>query len=461
MNINTAPIEEVYKNPIVQELLDKLSEYEGLDLEKTVKVPFVLKDKILMSPGVWNSYFYSSDSIKQAYLQTPWDKKEVRSLFLDHLDGTNGRMGSLTWIGEVNNIRISGDDLIGDLVVVDKSTAMKLAYGAKMGISPRVSGSEDNNTMTNFRFDNFSVVINPAVKTAYINNSQIIEPELADISAFEKVRKEKGISVSDFYAAPRDPPSDSSLPIFDAAHVRNAMARFNQTKFKNEEEKKSAKKKIIAAAKKFKIEIGKFEKNNEEVNKMSEEAKIELPTEQPAVVAENKVDAPTQPFNGPGSTSVSELSDDMIQVLSEIEAEMAGSLGGVMKKAKEIVSKNPDMKWADAIKQAGKEMKEELAAKPKEEVKPVEEKKPEPQMMSEEMMDKIAEMVASKMKPVEAKKEMAQEPAKDESVIKELSEKVQELEAKLNEPAKKSVKCAELSQALDPDTAFLNALKAL
>ena len=66
------------------------------------------------------------------------------------------------------------------------------------------------------------------------------------------------MSVSDFYAAPRVPPSSSSLPIFDAAHTRNAMARFSQTKFVSQKEKISARNAILKAAKKFGINADNF-----------------------------------------------------------------------------------------------------------------------------------------------------------------------------------------------------------
>ncbi|MHA1383233.1 MAG: DUF6582 domain-containing protein [Candidatus Helarchaeota archaeon] len=73
------------------------------------------------------------------------------------------------------------------------------------------------------------------------------------VTDMEAERKRRGMSVSQFYAAPRDPPSSSALPIFDAAHVRNAMARFNQTHFLSAAEKAKAKRKIEAAARKFGI----------------------------------------------------------------------------------------------------------------------------------------------------------------------------------------------------------------
>ena len=45
------------------------------------------------------------------------------------------------------------------------------------------------------------------------------------------------------------------LPIHDESHVRNAMARFNQTDFESKTAKESARKKILAAAKRYKIEV--------------------------------------------------------------------------------------------------------------------------------------------------------------------------------------------------------------
>ena len=75
----------------------------------------------------------------------------------------------------------------------------------------------------------------------------------------EAERQRLGMSVDEFYAIPRDPPSDSKLPIYDADHARNAMARFNQLTGVTAEEKTTARKKIIARAKKFNIDTTRFE----------------------------------------------------------------------------------------------------------------------------------------------------------------------------------------------------------
>jgi hypothetical protein len=45
------------------------------------------------------------------------------------------------------------------------------------------------------------------------------------------------------------------LPIHDESHVRNAMARFNQTDFESAAAKERARRKIVAAAKRHGIEV--------------------------------------------------------------------------------------------------------------------------------------------------------------------------------------------------------------
>lgn len=63
--------------------------------------------------------------------------------------------------------------------------------------------------------------------------------------------EEKKLSDSDF--AYIDSNGGRHLPIHDASHVRNALARFDQTHFESDDAKKAAKAKIDAAAKKFGI----------------------------------------------------------------------------------------------------------------------------------------------------------------------------------------------------------------
>jgi hypothetical protein len=52
-----------------------------------------------------------------------------------------------------------------------------------------------------------------------------------------------------------DRQGNEHLPIHDEAHVRNAVARFNQTEFDSKAAKERARKKILAAATRHGIEV--------------------------------------------------------------------------------------------------------------------------------------------------------------------------------------------------------------
>lgn len=71
-------------------------------------------------------------------------------------------------------------------------------------------------------------------------------PEL-DSEAREKLRSNQFAYV--------DSTGGEHLPIHDEAHVRNAIARFNQTEFESAAAKERARRKILAAAKRFDIEV--------------------------------------------------------------------------------------------------------------------------------------------------------------------------------------------------------------
>ena len=52
-----------------------------------------------------------------------------------------------------------------------------------------------------------------------------------------------------------DKKGEEHLPINDASHVRNAIARFNQTEFESKAAKERARKKILTAAKRYDVEV--------------------------------------------------------------------------------------------------------------------------------------------------------------------------------------------------------------
>jgi len=57
-----------------------------------------------------------------------------------------------------------------------------------------------------------------------------------------------------------DKNGEGHLPLSDESHVRNAMARFNQTEFESERAKEVARRKIVAAAKRHGIEVSSDDK---------------------------------------------------------------------------------------------------------------------------------------------------------------------------------------------------------
>ena len=61
------------------------------------------------------------------------------------------------------------------------------------------------------------------------------------------------LSKSDFAYVDKD--GGEHLPIHDESHVRNAIARFNQTHFESKAAKEQARKKVLAAAKRHGIDV--------------------------------------------------------------------------------------------------------------------------------------------------------------------------------------------------------------
>jgi len=457
-----------------------------------------------MSPGIWNNFYYSPEEIRNSFSKTDWKSKEVRSLFLDHVDNM-----SKEWVGEIQNPRLVGDVVKGDLVIVDRPTAIKLAYGAKMGISPKVTGQTEDgeNVMHQFLYDNFSVVINPAVKTTWINNM--------DMAAFEKIRNEKGMSPDEFYAIPMDPPSASKLPIYDVAHVRNALARINQVSGVSEEVLKKALNKINAAAKKFNIKVN--DKEKEENNMDSKEELDSVSMEEVDQDLNDYTDFVKQTRKEHPDWSFEEIAAEYKKTQTNVQAEE--KVNKLLELADQLISLSDELKVIRDERNADEEEEKPEDANKKEEDKPEdaekdkenvddkdkEEKKPEddkeedmPKDDKEEKKpdEKPAEPVKPKVEPKveetpeEKKKredEEEKENAEKESLKKQneklmqkmkemdknntqkmsqMSDQFNELKKKLDEPDKLSVKTVNMSKNNEPkimegseDKCFLNALK--
>lgn len=72
---------------------------------------------------------------------------------------------------------------------------------------------------------------------------------MAELDADDRKKLKKG------QFAYVDSDGEGHLPIHDESHVRNALARWNQTEFEKKSDKEAARRKILAAAKKHGIEV--------------------------------------------------------------------------------------------------------------------------------------------------------------------------------------------------------------
>jgi hypothetical protein len=71
-------------------------------------------------------------------------------------------------------------------------------------------------------------------------------------------REREKLKKRDFAYVDRE--GEGHLPIHDAEHVRNAVARWNQTHFQSASAKEEARKKILRAAEKHRIEVSSDDK---------------------------------------------------------------------------------------------------------------------------------------------------------------------------------------------------------
>jgi hypothetical protein len=77
---------------------------------------------------------------------------------------------------------------------------------------------------------------------------------MAELTATKRDRLRK----SQFAYVDKD--GEGHLPINDESHIRNAMARWNQTEFESPSKKEGARRKIVGAARKHGIEVSKDDK---------------------------------------------------------------------------------------------------------------------------------------------------------------------------------------------------------
>jgi len=172
-------LEQQFDLPLVKDLLDEnrritknLSTKLPDNKIEDISVPFTFKHKLLMAPGTHNEIFYSKESIEAKV-----ELAEGAQLYLDHKD-TSGE-GALNWIGSISNpvyeLGDQGEGMYGDLIIVDKSSAQKLAAGAKLGISPTIDFDRtdfgETTSASDLNWKSFSLVSSPAIRATMLNSN--------------------------------------------------------------------------------------------------------------------------------------------------------------------------------------------------------------------------------------------------------------------------------------------------
>jgi len=184
-------ISDLDGNPITLAQAESMLTDLPVDLESAVKIPYIIKRDRLMKSGMWNKFNYSVQALKDAYYLTDWSNPQSHGLYLDH---TNTHLQKYLgiqasdperYIGEVRNLEWVGDELYGDVVIVDKPIAMKVHYALNtnqtvpFGYSPEFEGGDDGKNFKWLRYKGFSLVLSPAVDNNWIrsnkyNNSGIV-----------------------------------------------------------------------------------------------------------------------------------------------------------------------------------------------------------------------------------------------------------------------------------------------
>lgn len=146
--------------------------------------PSLIKDALILSPGIWNGTTYTSEEIHKAFSSTDWTNKSNTHLYLDHQDTQN--KGVSNWVGFIKNPYMKEDALYGDLEIWNPllSTYLEKAK-AKFGVSATLAGLELDKSMKNFSYESFSVVTSPGCREAYINLSQD-EGKIVTVNCYEK-----------------------------------------------------------------------------------------------------------------------------------------------------------------------------------------------------------------------------------------------------------------------------------
>ena len=239
-----------------EEFMDEL---QKKDINK-IKLPYTIKHHPIFSPGIHNNYYYSKKVIEDAYHNTNWNKHTL-SIYLDHRDNllVNPITGQKEkkaygadvrdWVGMVKNLEYKDGTIYGDLDIVDLELARKIMYGAHFGVSPSGDGEHQNNKVTGLRINNWSVVVNPAIKTTYFNFAMHKAKEGEKMSEHEEIESSEGEldvaaqlkAMTEKYNALASEIEELKKKKEEYPEVKEAKEEKDKEKKKEEEEKKKDK----------------------------------------------------------------------------------------------------------------------------------------------------------------------------------------------------------------------------
>jgi len=138
------------------------------ELSNSLAKPVTITNVTLLSPGIWTGVDnqksrYSPEGVRNGFLNTNW---EGMNLFLDHKDGEG--TAAAYWIGFIKNVKMFGEDLVGDLEIWHPLFAMFVKTAkARFGVSMRMNGREDFNTGADY--SNYEI-------QSYVSGSLVDEP---------------------------------------------------------------------------------------------------------------------------------------------------------------------------------------------------------------------------------------------------------------------------------------------
>jgi len=224
-----------------------------------IKIPYIIRNQELMDSGIWNGNYYSPQVIEKLYKNTDWSVVENTYLFLDHEDDRTSE-----WVGYVKNVYYKDGKIFGDLYIYDLNTALKMKFGKpKFGISPRIKARTAGNQILDGMIENCSIVINPAVKTAYINNREVIrleeEKKLQEETEPEEQPSDgqpNGEQPSE--GQPDTQPQVESLSADEIAAIREMLKKKKKYPYPEEEEMKKKKKEYPYPAEELDEELKSF-----------------------------------------------------------------------------------------------------------------------------------------------------------------------------------------------------------